>query len=442
MSEYLIIGTGPAGISAAEAIRKLDSGGRITLVTEEKEGYYSRPGLAYLLTGEIPQEQLYPFSRDDFQRLQLKLEFARAVQILPAQHQVVLHDGGRIGYDRVLIAAGAQAIPAMLPGAQYSGVIKMDTLAEARQIIKMARAGRQAVVAGGGITALEIVEGLRTRGTRVHYLLRGERYWQNVLDATESRIVENRLRHEGVQIHDYTELVEILGKRGKLVGAVTNQGRVIPCDLVAMAIGVRPRLELAHSAGLAVDKGILVDETMRTSSPDIYAAGDVAQVFDPELGKAILDSLWEPARAQGRVAGMNMAGLTQHYAKGTPLNVTRLAGITTTIIGRVGGREGDPDIHGIVRGDSEGWRYPSNGLVLHTADEVNRLRLIVGEQHLLGGIVMGDQSLSRIVHHLVSQQVDIRPIRDRILQPGAPVGTLLGQVANLEANDRRGYAAR
>ena len=121
---------------------------------------------------------------------------------------------------------------------------------------------------------------------------------------------------------------------------------------------------------------------MHTSQPDIYAAGDVAQVFDPRLGRAIVDSLWDPARAQGRAAGMNMAGQAEHYIKGVPFNVTRLAGITTTIIGGVGGGGRDPDVIGIVRGDSEGWRYQAEGLVVQASDAVNRLRLLMGEQHV------------------------------------------------------------
>ena len=165
-----------------------------------------------------------------------------------------------------------------------------------------------------------------------------------------------------------------------------------------MAIGVAPRKQIGETAGLKVDKGILVDDTMLTSVPDIYAAGDVAQVYDARLGKSIVDSLWEPARAQGRIAGTNMAGQTERYIKAVPFNVTRLAGITTTIIGSVGGRDGDPDVVGIVRGDSEGWRQVPDALAVQSNSEVNRLRLLVGERHLVGGVVMGDQRLSGLVY--------------------------------------------
>ncbi len=443
MMRYLIIGAGAAGISAAETIRKIDARGEITLVCEERDGYYSRPGLAYLLTGEVDEAQLYPFRREDFQQLRLRMAHAQVSQILPLDKRVVLRDGKQLGYDRLLIATGAQAVMAKLVGINLEGVIKLDTFAETRRILKLARKGRQVVVVGGGITALEMVEGLRQRGMRVHYFLRGERYWANVLDETESRIVEERLKEEGVRLHYRVELAEILGKNGRVIGVRSMDGQQMKCDMVGVAIGVRPRKELGEAAGLKVDKGILVDEHMRTSSPDIYAAGDVAQVYDTRLGRAIVDSLWDPARAQGRIAGMNMAGQDGIYAKANAFNVTRLAGITTTIIGNVGLREDDPDVYGIVRGDSEGWRYAPEGLAAESHCEVNRLRLILGENHVIGGLVMGDQEMSRTVQFLVGNQVDIGSIRQRLLQGEDSIEAVLSDFMAQRRNEEgMQYAAK
>jgi NAD(P)H-nitrite reductase large subunit len=336
-----------------------------------------------------------------------------------------LQGGQQLGYDRLLIATGARAVKVKLPGVELQGVVTLESLAETRIILKLARKAHQAVVVGGGITALELVEGLRYRGVQVDYLLRGERYWSNVLDETESRIVEQRLKEEGVRIHYHSELAEILGKDGRVVGVHTNDGRHVKCDMVGLAIGVAPRKELGEAAGLKVDKGILVDETMRTSIADIYAAGDVAQVYDPGIGRAIVDSLWEPARAQGRTAGMNMA---------SPFNVTRLAGITTTIIGSVGIRDGDPDVIGIVRGDSEAWRQPSDGLAVESHCEVNRLRLLLGETQVIGGVVMGDQVMSRVVQQLVIKQIDIGTIQQRLLQPDISIEAVLSDFMDQQRN--------
>ena len=434
---YLIVGMGAAGMAAAETIRGQDPGGEILLLGEEAHGYYSRPGLAYYLSGELPEKQLFPFTEGDFDRLRLRRLHARVAALQPQTHEVWLDDGRKLPYDRLLLATGSLAAMPPLPGIDLEGVVKLDDLDDAQRILKGCRRGRTAVVVGGGITALEIVEGLRARHVRTHYFLRGERYWSNVLDETESRIVEHRLQEDGIQIHYHTELAEILGRRGRVTGVVTQDGRRLDCTLVAVAIGVRPRIELAEGAGLATDRGIQVDEYLQTGVPDVFAAGDVAQVFDPLSGKSVLDTLWGVAVTQGRIAGQNMAGRTVPYYKPVPFNVTRLAGLTTTIIGTVG-RGGDKDLVGIARGDSETWRQLPDALVAQDAFDVNRLRILVGEGSLVGAIVMGDQTLSLPLYQLVAQRADIGPIRDLLLEPAARLGDL---IASFWTDWRKGHAA-
>lgn len=426
MRRFVIVGAGAAGISAAEAIRSRDPSAAIQLVCEEPAGYYSRPGLAYYLTGELVERQLFPFSEKDYRCLGLQLRCARVERIHPGSHRIELSDGAQLAYDRLLIATGSFAAPVWIEGGELQGVVKLDNLEDARQILGLARRARAAVVVGGGITALEIVEGLRARGVKVHYFLRRDRYWSNVLDETESRIVEGRLQEEGVSIHYHTDLDCILGTRGRVSRVRTKDGRQIPCDLVAIAIGVLPRKELAEAAGLAVEKGVLVDECLQTSAEDIFAAGDVAQVYDPFSGKAVVDTLWGPAREQGRAAGLNMAGARTVYTKAVPFNVTRLAGLTTTIIGRVGNGP-DDDLLTIARGDSETWRQLPDAIAAQDDFEVNRLRVLVGQETFLGAVVMGDQTLSRPLHQLVANCVDITSIRSRLLAPNPPLADLVAE---------------
>ncbi len=426
---YVIVGSGVAGIAAIEAIRSLDEQGEIWLIHEDPHGFYSRPGLAYYLTDEIPEEQLFPHSVN-WKRHRVHRVWGRVTRILAEQSSIegvyfrllrgifsskkIQEEPFRLSYDRLLLAVGSQAIPLNVPGVELHGVVKIDHLEDARLIRRLARRSRRAVVIGGGITSLELVEGIRAQGAEVHYLMRGERYWSNVLDETESRIVEHRLEEEGVVLHHFTEVSEILGQKGQVVGIRLKDGKVLRCDMVAYAIGVRPRLQLAQEAGLQTDRGILVNEYMQTNVPNIFAAGDVAQVYDPRTGKAVLDSLWGPAREQGHYAGLNMVERTTPYLRGVTFNVTRLAGITTTLIGRIGeGR--DEDTLGIVRGDSETWRDLPDALMAQSGFDVNRIRLIIGERTLLGAVVMGDQTLSFPLQRMIAEEVDIRPIRDRLL---------------------------
>ncbi|NPA30484.1 MAG: NAD(P)/FAD-dependent oxidoreductase [Chloroflexi bacterium] len=430
MRRYVIVGTGVAGIAAAEAIREADPQARILLIGDEPEGYYSRPGLAYYLTDEVPEKQLFPWRARDFRRLGINLWHDRVVALDPRGHRLKLQRHSEpVPYDRLLLATGSVAVRPDLPGVDLQGVVKLDTLADARRIRQLARKAKAAVVIGGGITALEIVEGLLHHKVQVHYLLRGDRYWRRVLDEQESRIVERRLSERGVRLHYRTQAAEIMGRRGRVTGVRTTDGRVIPAQMVAIAVGVRPRLALPRAAGLRTERGVLADEYLRTSDEDIFAAGDVAQVYDPRVGASVLDDLWSVARAQGRAAGYNMAGWKTPCRRGTPLNVTRLAGLTTTIVGQVGqpARDGEDDLVGIIRGDSEVWRSIPDAIVAQEGFSVNRLRLMVGKKHLLGAVLMGDQTLSRPLYHLIDAQADITPIRERLIQGREPVAEVLAE---------------
>ncbi|MBT3391045.1 MAG: NAD(P)/FAD-dependent oxidoreductase [Chloroflexi bacterium] len=421
---FVIIGTGVAGIAAAQAIRQKLPQASITLIGNEPDLYYSRPGLAYYLTKELPETGLFPIQRDELKKLNIGIVHGRAAQIDPDAHRIQLANGQNLPYDRLLIATGASAAWPKLPGNDLEGVVKLDNLPDTRHIIKLARKARSAVVIGGGITALEIVEGLAARKVSVHYFLRRARYWSNVLDEEESHIIEDRLREEGVQIHYHTEATQIIGKRGRVVGVLTQDGRKIPCQIVAIAVGIRPRIELAAAIGLRVERGILVNQFLQTSQPDIYTAGDVAQVFDPLTGRYNIDSLWGPARQQGHIAGLNMAGGQILYQKSAPFNVTRLAGLTTTIIGAVGSGE-DDDLIGIARGDSETWRQLPAAIAAQKGFDVNRMRVMVGSQYLIGAVVIGDQTLSRPLQHLIANKADITAIRDDLLNPQANLSETL-----------------
>jgi NAD(P)H-nitrite reductase large subunit len=258
----------------------------------------------------------------------------------------------------------------------------------------------------------------------VHYLLRGNRYWSNVLDEHESRIVEGRLQAEGVTLHFHSEPVEIIGKSGKVSGVRLKDGNTIKCDMLAYAIGINPRMELAHEAGLSLERGVLVNEFLQTNDPDIYAAGDVAQVYDPLTGQSVLDSLWTPAREQGYAAGLNMAGKQTPYIKGAPFNVTRLAGLTTTIIGAVG-RGIDEDVQGIARGDSETWRQLPDAIVAQSGFDMNHVRVLVGEKTLIGAVVMGDQTLSTPLQKIIAEKMDISAIHDKLLSSDAKIADVI-----------------
>lgn len=413
---YVIIGSGVAGVSAAEVIRMKDIQGEIIMFNTDIHGFYSKPGLAYTISNEIPDKQIFTPLQRNWLKENVSYFQGNVSRIFPLQQQVEVNNSRQIDYDLLLIATGSQAAQLNVVGETLSGVVKLDDYEDSLKLKKFARKAHSAVVVGGGITALELTEGLTAQRVKVHYLLRGDRFWQSVLDEDESRIIESKLIDEGVTIHHNSGIKEILGKKGMVESVVTQKGERIRCNLVGAAVGIKPRTSLAIEAGLAVERGILVNEYMETSHPGIFAAGDVAQVFDPLSGKYLLDSLWNPAREQGRLAGINMAGGKQAYKKEIAYNVTRLAGVTTTIIGMLGGNRTDDDLLDIARGDSEVFQQPPNAIAMRSGSDVNQIRMMVGEKTLVGAIVMGDQTLSRPIKELILNQVEICPIHDLLLQ--------------------------
>ena len=422
---HVMIGSGPGAISAAEVIRSSDEHAEIVLVTGEREGYYSRPGLAYYLAKEVPEKWLHPYTPDDIARLDLKFLFRRATAVDPEGHRVTLADGRELLYDRLLVATGSQATALRVPGAQLDGVVKLDDMDDAHDLIRRSRNAKAAVVVGGGITALEIVEGLRARGVHVHYFMRKDRYWSNVLSESESRIVEEGLEARGVEIHYFTELAAVVGESGRVAGVETQNGDRIACDLVAVAIGVRPQKELAEAAGIDCGRGILVDEHLRSSAPDVFAAGDVAEVCDAVTDRRDLEVLWSSAVAKGRIAGLNMATNPVHvYERAIALNVTRLAGFKITIIGTVGGGE-DSDLEGLARGDSETWRQLGAASIVETEDENSHIRLALVNGTIAGAVIMGDQAVSFCLQDLIDARADVSGVEGRLLEPGAPVANIV-----------------
>lgn len=429
-ARYVLIGAGPGALAAAEAIRRADGAAELVAVAADPYGFYSRPGLAYYLTGELPRRRLFPFTVEEIHALGLTFVPERATRLDPAARLVTLQSGRRLQYDRLLLATGAAAIVPGVPGTDLDGVVKLDDMSDAVDIARRAHDARVAVVVGGGITALEIVEGLRARGVHVHYFLRREHYWSNVLSTSESRIVEQALVREGVELHQCTELAGVVGRDGRVTGVETGDGTRIRCGLVAIAVGVRPRTELASAAGLACGRGVLVDEHLRTSDPHVFAAGDVAEVFDERTGHRTLDVLWNVALAKGRVAGANMArgasagGQPVRFTEGSPVNVTRLAGLKTTIMGTVGSGR-DSDLQGLSRGDSQVWSELRDAALVEAGRGDAHIRLALEGGVIVGAVVMGDQTLSFPLQELVGARADVSRAVADLEAPGASVADIV-----------------
>lgn len=423
---YLIIGNGAAGVTAAQTIRQHDPQGEIVILTAEPYPMYSRPGLAYLLIKEVPPEQIMARSLDWYESLGINLQLGKALRIDVAQQVVWLEDGRSLPYDRLLIATGARATPPPYPGGDLDGVVYLDTLDGTQELVKKARRARRAVVVGGGITALELTEGLAHCGINTHYFLRRDRLWGRVFNDKEAKLLEKKMKAHHVHIHYNSEVVEILGnRRGKVRGVRLKDGSEFKCNLVGIAIGVKPMLDVIKDSPIATDRAILVDEHLQTNIPNVFAAGDCAQVYDRWTNKHMLDVLWPSAVAEGNAAGLNMVGKLYCYQKGSPFNACLLFGLHISTMGQINPRRDaesdEPEIvQHVSRGSSEVWStYPRPYRSAWAAENDNTIRLVMSGNYLVGALVMGEQSLTDSLRYLIEHRINIADMVDELNAGGA-----------------------
>lgn len=331
---YTIIGNGIAGITAAETLRNEDASAPITVIADHPLPVYTRPALKDYLAGRVSEEDLYARRRSFYADHNIHFVFDRAAGIAVNAHVVHLRSGRRLSYERLLLATGARARRLTCSGSDLAGVIALRTIADFRAAIQQLDSVRRVVVAGSGPVALETVEILHQRGLQVTHLLRGRCAWPKVLDMTASNLLLQQERNGGVDVRVEEEIVEIAGKQGHVVGVVTNNGTRIPCDLLITAIGAEPAIDFISDSGIACARGVKVDQAMRTGVPDIFAAGDVAEVIDTITGQPRCIGQWYPAIQQGRTAAYAMLGLlgTNHLLHPLKYSNAYLRSITTAYL--------------------------------------------------------------------------------------------------------------
>lgn len=439
MKHYLLIGNGAAGVSAAEVIRKRDAAATITILSDEPYPMYSRPGIAYVLNGQVPPEQIIARRPSFYQQHRLDLRFVRAVGLDTTRQYVDLADGTRLPYDVLLLATGASATPPPFTNSQLDGIITFDKLDDARQLLTRCRRARAAVIVGGGITAMELAEGIAHQGVKTHFLQRGGRLWPRLLNQNESDIIERQIKHEGIHLHYHQEIETALDKRGKLVGVKLKSGQQIACDIVGVAIGVKPNLGLLKGAPVQIQQGVLVGPTMQSNIPTLFAAGDTAQVYDRWTQAHCLDVLWPSAIAEGRAAGHNMVDVahgrppSRQYEKGSPFNAALLFGVHMTAIGRISDnqdKEALPEAGYLSRGSSHVWTAPFAATVHSAWDRQgpHSIRVTMDRGRLIGALILGYQELADPLRYLVEHEVDLAAYQQNILTAGPTLPQLIAHI--------------
>ncbi|MGZ4599472.1 MAG: NAD(P)/FAD-dependent oxidoreductase [Oryzihumus sp.] len=313
---FVIVGASLAGAKAAETLREEGFDGRVVLLGEETERPYERPELSKgFLLGTKPADKLYVHAADFYAGHDIELRTSTAVTALdPGAHEVVLDGGERLGYDRLLLATGASSRRFPVAGADLPGVVYLRRMGESDDLRTAIQGASRVVVVGAGWIGSEVAACARMLGAEVSMIAPEAVPLERVLGPEVGAVYRDLHADKGVDLHLSTGVDRIEGTDAA-TGVRTSDGTLVEGDLVVVGIGAAPRDELARAAGLEVDNGVLTDEHLRTSEPDIYAAGDVANAMHPFYGKRIRVEHWANALNQGPAAARNMLGAGTAYSR-------------------------------------------------------------------------------------------------------------------------------
>ncbi|MBX3610870.1 MAG: NAD(P)/FAD-dependent oxidoreductase [Hydrogenophaga sp.] len=329
---HVILGAGPAGVIAAETIRKQAPAATITLVGDEAEPPYSRMAIPYLLVGNIDERGTYLRKQaSHYEQLRVKQVRAKATAVDAAKRTVTLDDGQTLSFDRLLIATGSHPVRPPIPGIDLPGVHPCWTLEDARAIAQLARPGARVLQMGAGFIGCIIMEALKQRGVALSVVEMGDRMVPRMMGPTAGAMIKRWCEQQGVTVHTGTKVEAI--EAGSPLRVKLSNGHTVDVDLVISATGVRPAIGFLKDSGITCLRGVLTDEHLQTNVPGVYAAGDCAEAFDKVSGQTIVSAIQPNAAEQARVAALNMVGQRTSLKGVTQINVLDTLGMISTSFG-------------------------------------------------------------------------------------------------------------
>ena len=390
----IIVGNGVAGTTAARLIAERDQGVEVVLCSDEPYLYYPRPRLIDLVGCQVSPEQMPQFPPEWYAQRGITLRLnCRVEAVYPEARRVLFQNGEEMTYDRLMLATGARAWVPPISGADLPGVYTLRTLADGLALCQAAHQAKHAVVLGGGLLGLDASSALLAHGLEITVVEVMPRLLPRQLDAEGAAVLQARLEARGLRFVIGEGCVAIEGD-GRVRQIVLQSGRVLPAEMVVISAGVRANTALAQAAGLACGRGVVVDDRMQTSAPDIYAAGDVAEF------RGVMWGIIPAALAQARVAAAQIVGESEvRYEEIVPSTTLKVSGIDLTSIGEV-----NPERPGF-----EEVRFSQDGVYK---------KAVLREGRIVGAIILGDRAEVRAINQLIAKGVDVSPYAEDLFRPG------------------------
>ena len=324
----VIIGNGITGITCAINIRKMNSSAEISVVSGESKYFFSRTALMYIYMGHMKYEHTKPYEDWFWEKNRIDLVQGTVKNINTEYKVVSLDDSRTLHYDKLVIASGSIPNKFGWEGENLEGVQGLYSLKDLEEMELNTSNISEAVIVGGGLIGIEMAEMLLSRQIKVHFLVRENDYWSNVLPEQEARLVSNHIRQHHINLLLQTELKEIKGnENGKVKSVVTLAGDEIPCQLVGLTAGVTPNVGFLSDTDIQLNRGVLVNNFMETNLADVYAAGDCAEFNNPQPGHPAVEQLWYTGKMQAEALAKTLCGKRTAYQRGIWFNSAKFLDI-------------------------------------------------------------------------------------------------------------------
>jgi NAD(P)H-nitrite reductase large subunit len=398
--DYAIVGNSAAAINACDAIRSRDTQGSIAVFCEEKYRCYSRPLISYLVAGEVTSQGMYYRPSNYYRSMKVGFRAGeRVVSITPSKKLLVTESKEKVKWHKLLLATGFTPFVPAIEGLQEVPYLTFVSWDDAKRMLSLTKKSLSALVVGAGLIGIKAAEALQARGALVTVVEKMDRVLPLALDERASGMVEERCAKKNIQIVSGVSVSSLISQGGNKGRATLEDGSEIDFDLLIMAVGVRPRVELAEAAGLSCDGGIDVDEHQRTSAKDVYAAGDAVRAMDIVLGKPAVNALWPVAALQGKYAGRNMAGEQAPYPGCNSMNAVEFFGLPVLSAGIVN----PPD---------------SSYQVITRLEPGDYRKVILAGDVIVGMLMAGKIERAGILTSLIQEKANVKRIKNCLLDEG------------------------